>query len=123
MTRPTARFLLIACCLISQLPPTAFAKEPKVKEKEKDIAGLTYMAFQHGSIPSAELLATLAQELHWDNAAAGNLDRMAVHLRFEKVDVRSQPPAATSLAIGFSLRGAPREQGVWLVDPGGWESH
>jgi hypothetical protein len=84
MTRRKARFLLLACCVFSQLHPTAIAKEPKAKEK--DIAGLSYMVFQHGSTPNAELLATLAQQLHWDNAAAGNLDRMAVHLRFEKVD-------------------------------------
>lgn len=84
MTRPNARFLLVACCVIAQLHPFAIAKESK--PKEKDIAGLSYMVFQHGSTPSAELLATLAQQLHWDNAGAGNLDRMAVHLRFEKVD-------------------------------------
>jgi hypothetical protein len=87
MTRLPARILLIACCVISQLHPAAIAKEPKQKEKkEKDIAGLAYLAFQHGSAPSSELLADLAQQLHWDNGGAGNLDRMAVHLRFEKVD-------------------------------------
>jgi hypothetical protein len=86
MTRPTARILLIACCAVA-LHLAAAAKEPKQKEqKEKDIAGLTYLAFQHGSTPSSELLASLAQQLHWDNGGAGNLDRMAVHLRFEKVD-------------------------------------
>jgi hypothetical protein len=84
MTRPTARFLLIACCVIAQLQPAAIAKEPK--QKEKDIAGLPYKFFEHGSAPSEELLVVLAKQLHWDNGGAGNLDRMAVHLRFEKVD-------------------------------------
>ncbi len=83
MTRPTARFLLIACCVIAQLHSAAIAKEPK--QKEKDVAGLSYMVFLHGSAPSEGLLASLAQQMHWDNGGAGNLDRMAVHLRFEKV--------------------------------------
>ncbi len=84
MTRPTARFLLIACCVIAQLHPPAFTKEPKLKEK--DVSGLSYLVFRNGSTPSNELIATLVQQLHWDNGGAGNLDRMAVHLRFEKVD-------------------------------------
>ncbi len=84
MTRPVPRFLLMACCVILQLPLAAIAKEPK--QKEQQIAGLTYIVFQNGSKPSAELLASLAQQMHWDNGGAGNLDRMAVHLRFEKVD-------------------------------------
>lgn len=83
MTRPAARILFIACCVISQLHPSAIAKEPK--QKEKDVAGLAYMVFLHGSAPSEALLASLAQQMHWDNGGAGNLDRMAVHLRFEKV--------------------------------------
>jgi hypothetical protein len=84
MTRPHARFLLIACCVIAQLHSAAIAKEQK--PKEKDVSGLSYMVFLHGTAPSDVLLASLAQQLHWDNGGAGNLDRMAVHLRFEKVD-------------------------------------
>jgi hypothetical protein len=69
---------------VAVLHSTANAKEPKVKEKE--VAGLPYMVFQHGSKPSDQLLATLAKQLHWDNGGAGNLDHLAFHLRFEKVE-------------------------------------
>jgi hypothetical protein len=84
MTRPASRFLLMACCVILQLPVPTIAKESK--QKQQEMAGLAYIVFQNGSKPSAELLASLAQQMHWDNGGAGNLDRMAVHLRFEKVE-------------------------------------
>jgi hypothetical protein len=79
----------MACCVIVQLHPPAIAKESKVKEK--DIAGLTYALFPDGSTPSKELILALVQQLHWDNGGAGNLDRMSVHLRFEKVDEKHAP--------------------------------
>jgi len=84
MTQPAARLLLIACCVIVQLHSPAAAKEPKVKGK--DMTGLTCALFPDGSPPSRQLLNTLVLQLHWDNDGAGNLDRMAYHLRFAKVD-------------------------------------
>jgi hypothetical protein len=119
MTRPTARFFLPACCVIAFLAAAAFAKEPKTKEKEKDIAGLTYMAFQHGAAPNSELLATLAQQMHWDNGGAGNLDRMAVHLRFEKVD-EAHPTAGGQIRYRIFAEGAPENKvyGLSTMDVG-----
>lgn len=120
MTRPSARFLLIACCVIAPLLPLAIAKEPKQKEqKEKDVAGLTYLAFQHGSSPTAELLASLAQQMHWDNGGAGNLDRMAVHLRFEKVD-ESHTAVGQQIRYRVFAEGAPENKvyGVSTLEVG-----
>jgi hypothetical protein len=116
MTQPAYRFLLVACCVIVQLHPPAVAKESKVKEK--DIAGLTYAVFRNGSTPSKELIATLVQQLHWDNGGAGNLDRMAYHLRFMKVD-ETQTPEGNQARYRVFAEGAPENKvyglGTWEV--------
>lgn len=107
MTRRLPRFLLIACCVISQLHSAAIAKEPK--QKEKDVAGLSYMVFLHGSPPSDVLLESLARQMHWDNGGAGNLDRMAVHLRFEKVD-QTHTAGGDQIRYRVYAEGAPENK-------------
>lgn len=112
MTRPYCRLLLVACCVILQFQPTAHAKESK--EKGKDTADLAYTLFRDGSTPSKELLATLVHQLHWDNDAAGNLDRLAYHLRFVKA---GETPASDGSATRYRVfaEGVP-ENKVYRLD-------
>jgi hypothetical protein len=116
MTRPSLRFLLIACCVIVQFHPPACAKESKAKEK--DISDLAYGLFRDGSTPSKEMLVTLVHQLHWDNGAAGNLDRQAYHLRFEKVG-ETQTPEGSVPRYRIFAEGLPENKvyglGIWEV--------
>jgi hypothetical protein len=116
MTRLASRSLLLACCVLTQLYPSSFAKEPKVKGK--DIADLIYGVFPRGSAPSREMLDILVQQLHWDNGGAGNLDRLAFHLRFVKVG-ETQTPEGGVTRYRIFAEGAPENKvyslGTWEI--------
>src|SRR5580658_4807772 len=116
MTRLASRSLLLACCVLTQLLPSSFAKEPKVKGK--DIADLIYGVFPKGTTPSSQLLDTLVQQLHWDNGGAGNLDRLAFHLRFVKAG-ETQTPEGSVTRYRIFAEGAPENKvyglGTWEI--------
>jgi hypothetical protein len=101
------RFLLIACCVIIQFHPPTWAKESKAKAK--DIAGLPYALFQNGSTPGNEMLTTLLRQSRWDNDAAGNLDRLGYHLRFEKAG-ETQTPEGSVTRYRIFAEGAPEDK-------------
>jgi hypothetical protein len=118
------RFLLIACFVIVQIHPSAFAKESKAKGK--GMGDLPYALFQGGSTPSKEMLDTLIHQLHWDNNSAGNLDRQGFHLRFEKAGETQTPDGAVERYRVFA-EGVPEDKvyglDVWeigkLTNPAG----
>ncbi|HTW79645.1 MAG TPA: hypothetical protein VME23_08905 [Terracidiphilus sp.] len=115
MTRPSFRFLLIACCVIVQIHPPSFAKESR---KDKDISGVTYALFRDGSTSGKDMLLTIVEQTHWDNGGAGNLDRLAYHLRFVKVG-ETQTPEGSVTRYRIFAEGAPENKvyglGTWIV--------
>ena len=121
MSRPASKSLIVACCVLVQLSLASFAKEPKVKGK--DMADLIYGVFPKGSVPNKPLLDNLVLQLHWDNGGAGNLDRLAYHLRFVKAG-ETQTPEGSVTRYRILAEGVPENRvyslGTWAVggDPG-----
>jgi len=116
MPRPAPKLLLVACCVFIQIVTPSFAKEPKVKGK--DLADLVYGVFPRGSTPSRPLLDNLVMQLHWDNGGAGNLDRLAYHLRFVNAGETQTPEGAVTRYRIFA-EGAPENKvyslGTWEI--------
>jgi hypothetical protein len=102
-----SRLPIVACCILAQVLAPLFAKESKVKEK--DLGHLPYGVFPQGSKPATELLDNLIRQMHWDNGGAGNLDRLAYHLRFVKAG-ESRTPEGNVARYRIFAEGVPEEK-------------